>query len=270
MLNRNEKAAIAQLLQPYLMVKKIEILDGGLSNRCLKITENQGACFVWRPNSQLSLSFGIDRQNEFHALRLASEQKLSSPPVANLPQGLLTRWVEGEPLLSVDMPTIATLLKRVHQLPKLTSKSLPLEKGLIYFHHLKQAKSYPRLKKVHEDLQRKTFVSHSQTTIHCDLGYYNLIKSTKDVQIIDWEYAACGDPAFDLALTALANDFDLDELVRHYCEAMPDSNLNLWLCRANAWVPVTHYLAALWYAVGYEHYQNAFYWKKTLYHLEFL
>ncbi len=259
-----------QLLQPYLMVKNIEILDGGLSNRCLKITDNQDACFVWRPNSQASLSFGIDRENEFHALKLASEQGLTSAPVVNLPQGLLTRWVEGEPLRSANMPTVANLLKRVHRLPRLTTLSDPQAKAATYFNHLKHNQVHPKLKKGYEDLQRSSFVQYSQSTIHCDLGYYNLIKSTKDVQIIDWEYAACGDPAFDLALTALANSFEYEDLVWHYCEAINDSNLHHWQDRVLTWVPVTHYLAALWYAVGHEQYQDARYWEKALYHLEFL
>ncbi len=76
--------------------------------------------------------------------------------------------------------------------------------------------------------------------------------------VIDWEYAAAGDPSLDLAMTIIANDLDLERAVMDYCRARLQHddtfvvNTEYWLEAVNAWQPWCEYLALLWYLVGYQ------------------
>lgn len=92
------------------------------------------------------------------------------------------------------------------------------------------------------------------------MGGYNLIQlADGSVKVIDWEYAALGDPALDIVMTSLANGGELETLVNHYCLTRRIPNVEQWQDMAKRWLPVATYLGALWYALGFELYGEALY-----------
>lgn len=263
-------ATLEKKLPPFFCIKDVSPLDGGLSNRCLKITDTDNKEYVWRPNDAAVSQFGLNRQNEYQALKLASLHGLSAPPFFCSPDGLLNTWVKGKQLKTVSLSTLAHLLANVHQLPPLANVFDPYQKGQFYFSRLKKAKHHPLIKKAHQRCQaRRHRDLLAPVSIHCDLAYYNVIQTPESqLQLIDWEYAAYGSPALDLVFSALANDVSLEDLVGHYCELRNIGQKRLWLQQCLGWVPMSYYLAGLWYALGFELYGAPFYWQQALINLE--
>ncbi len=263
-------SGLEKKLSSFFEVKEVSLLGGGLSNRCLKITDTNNKHYVWRPNDVAVNQFGLNRQNEYQVLRLAFLHGLTSPPLFYSLDGLLTTWVEGKQLKEISLSDLAKLLADVHQLPLLGNAFDPYQKGQFYFNRLKKVKNHPLIKKAHQTCQALKKVDLlSPVTIHCDLAYYNIIQTpNSQFQLIDWEYAAAGSPALDLVFSALANQFILEDLVEQYCEQRKIAQKHIWLQECFGWVPMNYYLAGLWYALGYELYETPFYWQQALINLE--
>ncbi len=266
----SDMAALERKLPSFFCIKEASPLGEGLTNRCLKIIGADNKPYVWRPNDVAAEQFGLNRQNEYQALRLAFLHGLTRPPVFCSPDGLLTSWVEGKQVKRLSAYSIAKLLAKVHQLPPLKNTFDPYQKGQFYFSRLKRVKNHPLIKKAHQKCQA---LRHSNllapVTIHCDLAYYNVIETpSTQLQLIDWEYAAFGSPALDLVFSALANQVSLQELVERYGERRKIPQQTLWLQQCLSWIPMSYYLAGLWYALGYELYGAYFYWQQAKINLE--
>lgn len=54
--------------------------------------------------------------------------------------------------------------------------------------------------------------------------------------MIDWEYAAAGDPSLDLALTINANGLDMESAVAAYCQLRGKQDSDRWLAAVTAWL----------------------------------
>ncbi|KXF82018.1 thiamine kinase [Enterovibrio coralii] len=249
------------MLRPYLIVKDVEPLDGGLSNRCMKVTDENGNSYVWRPNGPSTRAFGLNRADEFEVLTLASEAGFSTSPTSLVQGGLLNPWVEGNTMETPEFDVILDLLVKVHQLPKMSFHFDPFEKGAYYYSQLSPSSRDRSIADIHTYFQSHAFVTGLPlTTCHYDLGYYNVIrKPDGQISLIDWEYAALGDPAMDIVMTSLANEFDLETLVESYCQTKGIEEKSLWLEHCRRWQPVADYLGLLWYALGYELYGDELY-----------
>lgn len=255
--------ALVEKLRPFFLIDNVQYLAGGLSNRCLKLTDVNGQHYVWRPQNNTTRIFGLSRQNEFNALTIAAQQQLSSPPVMCFDDGLLNAWVDGEQLnpLDADVETISVLLAKVHGLPPLTNLFCPFQKAEHYFSQLSALSKSQDVIKMHHYFQRNAFISTLDlTTTHFDLGYYNLIKPPNgQIQIIDWEYAGLGDPALDLVMTSNANAIPLMLLIEKYCQICGFKNPQQWYLIARRWQPIADFLGVLWYLLGYQIYGENFY-----------
>lgn len=260
----NDKAAVIETLRPDFIVVDARYLSGGLSNRCLKLTAEDGRQFVWRPEAASARAFGLSRSHEFNALKTASEQELAAPPVKYFNNGLLNPWVDGFTLENVSLETIVSLQARVHGLPPLNNCFDPFDKGAVYFNSLEKAFKSPRLIALHRHFQAHRFSSGLElTTCHYDLGYYNLVQEKSGgIKILDWEYAAFGDPALDLVMTSLANGLELETLVDRYCHIRRIKAVEKWQSACVRWQPVADYLGALWYALGFQLYGEPLYQKR--------
>lgn len=257
-------AEVMKTLRPYLSIQSIAYLEGGLTNRCLKITDIANQHYVWRPKDQVVRQFGLNRQFEYQAIQIASKAGLTEPPVLNHQTGLLTRWVEGQQCHSLQLEQLTALLVKIHKLPRFVNAIDPYQKGQYYFSQLKKYQNHPLIYKVHHHFQNHRIVSQqSPVSIHCDLGAYNVIQhAEKGLQVIDWEYAGCGDPTLDLLFTAQANHIDLELLVDSYCAAQEIKDQSKWRDQSKAWLPVSQYLAGMWFVLGFELYENPFYWEQ--------
>ncbi|MEZ9526317.1 phosphotransferase [Enterovibrio norvegicus] len=252
----DEKAAVIDTLRPYCIITSAEYLVGGLSNRCMVLQDAEGHRYVWRPQGEGARVFGANREHEFNALVLGYDAGLTSKPVCVIPEGLLTAWIDGDVLDSADVETVMPLLARIHEMTPPTNTFDPFEKAQHYFAHLIDSAKTDRVTKVHAHFQRHAFKSGLALTMcHYDLGYYNLIKTSNgQLSVIDWEYAALGDPALDIVMTAFANDIKLSTAVNHYCAHRRIDDVAHWMNVCEKWEPVAKYLGLLWFLLGYELY----------------
>ncbi|MGF1790921.1 phosphotransferase [Photobacterium profundum] len=276
-------------------------LSGGLSNRCWllelrhhtpqhkpdsslrstsQLVSSTTRQYVWRPNAASSRVFGVSRQHEFQILSLIQSQHVAPAPYRLLESGLLVEWVTGQvveeeqaapsdntkqrPLLS-DVDLMA-LQARVHRLPVPTWRLDVKSRIEHYWQFIPEHIKTPLLQSVYANFQHKALpVGFADTCCHHDLGRYNIIQ-TEDggYKIIDWEYAAAGDPSLDLALTINANGLDPIIAVNAYCSALQITGTQAWHQAVALWQPWCEFLALLWFLVGAELWQDDTYTEQAL------
>jgi len=165
---------------------------------------------VLRRDLPLADVLGLDRQSEWTHLQTAYAADLGPEPVArDFARGVLvTRYLEGTAWArfeTADWGSHGLLLRRVHELPSTTAK---------HFDPVTVARRY-RLgtTAAHADalLERVVVLATAleqdgpACLCHHDAHRGNII-GTAPARLIDWEYAAYGDPLFDLAVVCRFHD----------------------------------------------------------------
>lgn len=271
-------------------------LTGGLTNRCWKLTLfhpsiNHSKEYVWRPFSISTQVFGIERQHEYQLLSLIADTELapkplqlvvSAEPSAEKPTqqviGLVVEWLSGvEATTAFSNQTLCQLQAKVHQLPLPWWRLDVHQRAKHYWQHLHVEHKTSSLFSIYHFFQSQPLpVAFDDCCCHFDLGRYNVIVPSTDddsitrAKIIDWEYAAAGDPSLDLAMTIIANALDIEQAVNDYCDyrvLINDEtvfNKQQWLTAVIAWLPWCQYLALLWYLVGYDLWQQPEYLQQAL------
>ncbi|UTM56206.1 phosphotransferase [Photobacterium sp. CCB-ST2H9] len=245
-------------------------LGGGLSNRCWQLTLKPVSSLsdgisttsaVWRPVSPASLAFGVNRDHEYQILTAIQHIGLSPAPVARTGEGILVAWLEGETFEQPpSLNELITVQTQVHRLPV---PEWRLEVRQRAEHYLKSVHPDDR----HDGLERvcaKFFRQiprsrFADTCCHHDLGYYNLIRQSDGrIRVIDWEYAAAGDPMLDLSLTIQANSLNVQQAVNTYAREM-GYDAEVVSEAVLQWLPWCDFLAMLWYYAGANLWQDPSY-----------
>ena len=241
----------------------IQPLDGGLTNKNFLLAAGDKH-YVLRINSPISEALNLDRATEAQVLRLADKAGLCAPLVYCDPgyQYLVTGHLAGD-VWSADtvdgVSQLAQLLRRVHQLPPVDTKLDVARKAEHYWHSIHSFDANGFLSELKELDNRvtkhlKAAMSASQGICLChnDLLKDNLIVTDADKLIaIDWEYAAMGDPFYDLAVIVEGHDFSSQQqrvLLSKYLGR--DVNVEDWQ-RLYHWRIIYRYLTVLWYVVQY-------------------
>lgn len=256
------------------------MLTGGLTNRCWKLVlfhplTEQTKHYVWRSLSVAAQAFGIERQHEYQLLTMISNTGLAPKPFQLLMdtdsqtdqvKGLLVEWLTGmEATVDFSNTALCQLQAKVHQLPVPSWRLDIQQRGLHYWQYINAAHKTPLLTSIHYFFQHQPIPTvFDDCCCHFDLGRYNVIVPftvnglTEEAKIIDWEYAAAGDPSLDLAMTIIANELNLELAVSDYCdhrqllEKGTQFNKSDWLQAVRDWQPWCQYLALLWYYVGHQ------------------
>ncbi|MEC6795662.1 phosphotransferase [Photobacterium sp. S4TG1] len=259
-------------------------LTGGLTNRCWKLalfhpSQNQAKHYVWRPFSASAQAFGIARQHEYQLLSLVADTELAPKPlqlVVNGEQpteqviGLVVEWLPGvEATAAFSDQSLCQLQAKVHQLPLPWWRLDVHQRADHYWQHLHVDHKTSPLYSIYCFFQSQPLpIVFDDCCCHFDLGRYNVIVPSVNTdtvacaKIIDWEYAAAGDPSLDLAMTIIANGLDIKQAVTDYCDYRQHLNdgkvfnQKQWLAAVIAWQPWCQYLALLWYLVGYDIWQQ--------------
>ncbi|MFC1503003.1 phosphotransferase [Pseudomonadota bacterium] len=239
-------------------------LSGGLSNRCwlLKVrnvTSGQYSSLVWRPIAASSSAFDVSRHHEYRVLAQIAPSGIAPKPAYLLEHGLLVEWIEGEEAGNELSDTVLLKLQAdIHTLPVPHWRLDVQQKAAHYWQFIPQHSKTPELISIfhyYQDQQLPT--KFADTCCHHDLGRYNIIRVADGRNVvIDWEYAAAGDPSLDLALTINANGLESNGAVEKYCLHRGISNKQPWLDAVADWQPWCDYLAMLWFFVGAEIWQD--------------
>ena len=234
-------------------------LPGGITNQNFKV-EVGGEAFVLRITGENTELLGVNRENE-HAASMSAGRLGIAPEVVYFiePESyLVTRFIEGLhlPFEEIGQPEsirqIVETIKRIHALPPVGSEFCP-------FQFIKKATEIVRQ---HNVIFPDNFdwiterMSEIETVIlqypftpcmcHNDLLNANFLFNDKDrLYVLDWEYAALGDPFFDLANFSAHHEFsdEQDSLIleTYFGEVMPSSLERLRLmkitsdCREAMW-----------------------------------
>jgi hypothetical protein len=214
-------------------------LDGGLTNRNhhLRPPDGDPGWVLRSPGAGTDL-LGIDREQEL-AASLAAAHVGVGPDVITLlrPEGaLVTRFIPGRAVPEEDLrsgaaiPRVASALRAIHGATPVTATFRPLE-VVIRYRQLAATRGVrppvdaAPLDALIGELDRALrAVPVADRLCHNDLLNANLIDDGTRIRIVDWEYAAMGDPWFDLG--NLSANHGLGEDVE---EALLDA----WLGRAH-------------------------------------
>jgi thiamine kinase-like enzyme len=195
-------------------IESIEPLGGGITNRNFKVRAD-GEPFVLRIGGNDTELLGIDRRREYEASRNAAGLGIGPEVVAFLePEGyLVTRFVEGE-TGDVAPADAARLLLRLHGGPAIPGRFDPVAvvrdyASIARMRGVEPPGGYSRALELAERIERQR-EGVELRACHNDLLAANFVRGAGRIWVIDWEYAGMGDPAFDLANYATANELDED------------------------------------------------------------
>ncbi len=180
-------------------------LAGGLTNRSYLLDAGDTR-WVLRMDASESAALGIDRAREHRIHAAAAEAGLAPPIVAaDAARGyLLTHYLDGEPgSAGCDEARLAALLAMLAGVRALQCDLEP-------FDYAAHARNYVTPGSANEP-QFASFVSRlrvlqragARGVCHHDPSPANVIFVGDRPQLVDWEYAACGLPLFDLAALAV-------------------------------------------------------------------
>ena len=202
-------ALLAEVLGPDRQVRVSPLL-GGLTNHSYRV-EAGSDVFVLRIAGDNTALLGIDREREYACALAAAAAGVGAEVIAFLPQqaALLTRFIAGRvlsdaaPLAGDLLARVATALRRLHAGPAMPgSFSVPqvinAYHALAIRHGVRLPAELSRLLAEERLLPRAAPLPADCRPCHNDLLAGNLIDDGRAVWIIDWEYAAMGDPFFDL------------------------------------------------------------------------
>lgn len=185
-------------------------LSGGITNRNLRVDIGKES-FVLRKGGKGANLLGINRKNEHVISAIAARLGVGAEVVYSLPRRdiQVTRFISGKKITprSAASPRmikrIVRSLKRVHDGPKFPGIFSPFETVRTY-HRLavKHKVSFPPILRKALGLMDQIEAAVGPATrlrpCHNDLLAGNFIDDGRRIRIIDWEYAAMGDPFFDL------------------------------------------------------------------------
>jgi len=228
----------------------------GLSGQSARITSEQGTLLARRA-PQAAIPF-VERQREYRLLQKLQVSQLAPRPFGWRDPWLLLEWLPGEMLpvsaFSQQRAAVVALLQRLHQQP-LTGYRLNLTPLLQSYWQMCPHKHWRWQRR----LQRLMAVGEPHplrlAPIHMDVHAGNLIVTTDGLRLIDWEYAADGDVALELAAICAVDPHQQTEWVAAYAQTMQLAPARLQQ-QIRRWQPWLHLLMASWYQLRAEQTQD--------------
>ncbi|WP_226666079.1 choline kinase family protein [Microbulbifer aggregans] len=237
----------------------ISPLNSGLTNRSFLLASDPGRV-VLRWNSPISAELDLNRSAEEQALRLADSDGLCAPLVYCDPEYryLVTRYIPGEPWNQNDSTALtkfARLLRAIHQLPRIEA-TLDIEKKIAhYWESISPRSEFQTILQslrhaVQPHIEKANTLNPGNTLCHNDLLTENLICGDDGrLYAIDWEYAATGDPFYDLAVISDGHALTQDQQRQLLSEYLQRPASQSDCARLAHWQLIYSYLTLLWYAV---------------------
>jgi len=224
----------------------------GLSGHSSRLVNEQGA-FVLRPAPCSPIPF-VDRQREARLLRKLHPSGLTPRPVIAEARRLVLPWQGGEALsphgFQQRREEVIALLLRLHQQP-LTGYRLHLLPLLQRYWQLCEERNLRWQRALRQLARRGEPRPLRLAPLHMDVHAGNLIADGRGLHLIDWEYAADGDVALELAALCAADPEHAARWLDAYAQAACLSPVAL-ARQATRWQPWLRLLMASWYQLRAE------------------
>lgn len=205
-----ERLAAALARIPGCAAASVARIPGGITNQSYRVDVDGRPC-VLRLDGRSAHALGIDREHELVALRSMASLGIGAEVVFSDPAAgvLVTRVVPGKPLELDDlhqgsvMERVARLVRRVHDGPAFPGVFSPFA---VVHDYLEKASALGRTiggsepaRRLMASLEQCLADDGSVRPCHNDLLAGNILIGQGALHIIDWEYAAMGNPLFDVA-----------------------------------------------------------------------
>jgi thiamine kinase-like enzyme len=215
----------------------VEPLGGGIVNRKFKVNFG-GVDYVLRLPRRDAAELGIDRQAGFTANSAAAELGIA-PAVTTMleePPCLVTVWVAGEQMEPEQLREPHALAQVAQALRLFHGSGVSLPVSFDCFRVVEEDaagargrlpdgydRALGRARKIRKAVQGQA--DHAPVPCANDLVASSFIRDDGKIWIVDWEYAASGDPWFDLGNFAASNELDEAAeriLLEEYMEEEPE------------------------------------------------
>lgn len=206
-------------------------LSGGRSNTTLLVARGDSH-FALRIDGVEHRRLGLSRDAEYRAWKNAAQQALAPLPVYFNPDlgVLVSQWQAadvGVPDRAVELAAVAALLRDIHSLPAIHFRLRPRDRARRY--QALCGDSNRVCKDFDAACERLAAFSSQHCLCHNDLLAANRLWHGEKLFALDWEYAAMGDPLFDLAAVCEGDaltDEDCNALLQcYYGDADPPASL---------------------------------------------
>jgi thiamine kinase len=186
----------------------IKQLAGGPASNSYLVTRDADR-FVLRIDTDVAVSLGLDRETEMKIMTTVGANGLGPAAEYSDPQKglLITRYVEGRVWTENDLQDpdcirkLVALLRRLHSLEPQGHRFDIEQKVDRYAGIIATQEGDELAAKARRLISQLDDSSAPQCLCHNDLNSANIIEG-EGLTLIDWEYAAIGDPMFDLATVA--------------------------------------------------------------------
>ncbi|WP_413742643.1 phosphotransferase [Sodalis sp. RH15] len=203
---------------------------------------------------------GADNVREYRILRQLSASGLAPRPVALIPRGLVVDWTPGESLSAVQWQEClnnGSLPRRIGQLHRLPRYGYPLAlhgRYETYWQLTDPARRCPAWLRLHQRfMAQKPPTPLKVVPMHMDVHADNLIRDRQGaISLIDWEYAADGDFALELAALFRGNGLNIRQqtvFLAAYLACSGGFTPAAVTRQISAWLPWVDYLMLMWYEV---------------------
>jgi thiamine kinase-like enzyme len=185
-------------------------LPGGITNRNYRVDAG-GAVYVVRIGGENTALLGIDREREHACSAIAARLGVGAEVLGFLPdeRALVTRFIAGQPVTGEDAARPGTLrrivaaIRRYHQGPPFPGSFSPFAAvrdyaALAARHGVTFPPESAPAREVLDQIESALGKLAKPVPCHNDLLAANFLDDGAAIRILDWEYAAMGDPFFDL------------------------------------------------------------------------
>lgn len=265
--------ALIESINPAVKIADCHISPvSGLTGESWRILHrsNIGPNIDWlaREQSVQKAQLGVNRRQERKLLQHVASSGLSPVIIAANQRWLVVNWLEGDVVTNkqfIELSNngqLAQLTARLHHLPA-SGYRLDLRGQLIRYGRLIDAKrrspDWWRLQ--HDFIRQPQPQPVKLAPLHMDIHPGNLLMTPTGLKLIDWEYAADGDIALDIAALFGGNQWSMSQqqtFLQHYCYSEQGYHDIARLSRQiQRWLPWIDYLMLMWFEVRWQQTGNS-------------
>lgn len=233
----------------------------GLTGESWKI-ETSGGTLLARIQSADKAALGVDRRREKALLRHVARLNIAPRTVLISLPWLVVEWLAGktcEPEFFTQPKQLEQLSQRLVSLQKLAPSGYRLQlrqQFSRYWQQIDRSRLNPRWLRLHKRFMQKAMPAPLKLAVmHMDIHPGNLIIGGNTLQLIDWEYAADGDIALELAALFRANDWgepQQQRFLQTYVAAGGYNDIERLHRQIRRWTPWVDYLMLMWFEVRWQ------------------
>lgn len=233
----------------------------GLTGESWKI-ETPAQSWLARVQSAEKTALGVERRREKGILRHVAGLNIAPRIMFFAPPWLVVEWLEGETgqitnIEETDYPLqLAALLAGLHRLAPCGYRLQLREQFARYWQQIDRRRLTPAWLRLHQRFMRQPLPAPlKMAVLHMDVHPGNLVRHQQKLHLIDWEYAAGGDVALELAALFCGNGWDRarqQSFLRAYVACGGYRDITRLTQQVRCWTKWVDYLMLMWFEVRWQ------------------